>query len=131
MGRTQKNNLAPNPPERKHNVKQEQPRQRHKRKPSTLQRVGSLVNVVTGGGKGKGDCGDEDIGVEGEDENDGSRALVTFDALQTHKSPRASRSRWFDTPSDAEEEDRDEEIDDIIRNRIARNNNTNNDDTCL
>ena len=124
--RRRNNKFGPKLPERKKKEKQEQPQQRHKRKPSTLQRVGSLVNVVTGGGKGKGDCGDEDIGVEGEDENDGSRALVTFDALQTHKSPRASRSRWFDSPSDAEEEDIDEETDDIIRNRIARNNNNNN-----
>jgi hypothetical protein len=127
--RRRNNKFGPKLPERKKKEKQEQPQQRHKRKPSTLQRVGSLVNVVTGGGKGKGDCGDEDIGVEGEDENDGSRALVTFDALQTHKSPRASRSRWFDTPSDAEEEDIDEEIDDIIRNRIARNNNNNNNNS--
>ena len=110
--------FGPKLPERK-----KEKQRRHKRKPSTLQRVGSLMNVVTGGSgennKGNDNNDDEE---EREDENDenASKAVVTFDAPQTPKSPRAPRNRWFDTPSDVEEEDIDEDIDGIIRDRNAK-----------
>ena len=114
------NKFGPKLPERRKKEKQQQ----HKRKPSTLQRVGSLVNVVTGVGKAREDDGD---GSGGEDDDNGSKALVSFDAPQTPKSPRASRRRWFDSPSDAEDEDLDEDLDGIIRSRVERNIDKNNE----
>ena len=78
--------FGPKLPERK-----KEKQRRHKRKPSTLQRIGSLMNVVTGGSgennKGNDNNDDEE---EREDENDenASKAVVTFDAPQTPKSPR-------------------------------------------
>ena len=105
-------------PERK-----KEKQRRHKRNRRRCSVSGSLMNVVTGGSGENNKGNDNDDGDdEREDDNDEneSKAVVTFDAPQTPKSPRCARNRWFDTPSDVEEEDIDEDIDGIIRDRNAK-----------